>query len=259
MATPKLLSRSVFTRALISTTPWTLLLRRKVSAIVNHSTIVNSLRVVNLLRAVFLVRRGSLGLFHVDLGICRFCPSPWRPKIEKFEIALRIWIVKRDWKLQFRSHLPTPFFCGEFWRSRLKIFKRDWKSQARLSGKSKGGVRKWGLKVLAICHDCLRLVSFCDESPLRKGPQKAQKCTIVDDCARKLQRVALSPHLRDPIQVRGQNRVDLSYCVFPCFAVLGGPGMPRCLEKQHEKCHCRTPFWVPKISKTNLAKKQDKK
>ena len=43
----------------------------------------------------------------------------------------------------------------------------------------------------------------------------------------------------------GQNRVDLSFCVSPCFAVFGGPKVPRCLDKQHEKCHCRAPSCVP--------------
>ena len=33
--------------------------------------------------------------------------------------------------------------------------------------------------------------------------------------------------------------------VFSGFAVFGGPEVPRCWEKQHEKCHCHTPFCVP--------------
>ena len=46
--------------------------------------------------------------------------------------------------------------------------------------------------------------------------------------------------------VGGYRRVDLSFCVFPCFAVFGGPKIPKCWEKQHEKCHCHTPFVCPK-------------
>ena len=29
----------------------------------------------------------------------------------------------------------------------------------------------------------------------------------------------------------GQNRADLSFCVFSCFVVFGGPQLPRCWEK----------------------------
>ena len=29
--------------------------------------------------------------------------------------------------------------------------------------------------------------------------------------------------------------------------MLGGPKIPRCWEKQHQKCHCHTPFCVPQI------------
>ena len=47
--------------------------------------------------------------------------------------------------------------------------------------------------------------------------------------------------------VGGQNRVDLSFCVFPCFAVFGGLKISRCWEKQHEKCHCHTPSCVPQM------------
>ena len=52
--------------------------------------------------------------------------------------------------------------------------------------------------------------------------------------------------LQDPL-VGGQNRVDLSFCVFPCFAVFGGPKISRDWEKQHKKCHCHTPFCVPQM------------
>ena len=45
-------------------------------------------------------------------------------------------------------------------------------------------------------------------------------------------------------QVGGQSRVDLSFCVVPCFAAFRGPKIARCWEKQHEKCHCQTPFCV---------------
>ena len=42
-------------------------------------------------------------------------------------------------------------------------------------------------------------------------------------------------------------RVDLSFCVFPCFAVFGVPKIPRCWGKQHGKCHCHTRFCVPQM------------
>ena len=42
--------------------------------------------------------------------------------------------------------------------------------------------------------------------------------------------------------VGGQSRVNLSFGVFPCFAMFGGPKIPRCWEKQHEKCQCHTHF-----------------
>ena len=59
-------------------------------------------------------------------------PNPKGPKIEKFQ---DLEIFKWDWKFQ-ASHPPQPYFCWEFWRSRLKfsieieIFKRDWKFQS---------------------------------------------------------------------------------------------------------------------------------
>ena len=43
----------------------------------------------------------------------------------------------------------------------------------------------------------------------------------------------------------GLNWVNVSFCVFPCFAVFGSPKIPNGWEKQHEKCHCHTPFCVP--------------
>ena len=41
-----------------------------------------------------------------------------------------------------------------------------------------------------------------------------------------------------------------SICHFPFPLVLqcfGVPRIPRCWEKQHEKCHCHTPFCVPQM------------
>ena len=52
------------------------------------------------------------------------------PGLKKFKIASGIEIFKRDWEFQ-ASLRPKPYFCGKFWRSRLKIsieienFKRD--------------------------------------------------------------------------------------------------------------------------------------
>ena len=43
----------------------------------------------------------------------------------------------------------------------------------------------------------------------------------------------------------GGGGVDLSFCVFPCFAVFGGPKIPRCWKKLHESCHCHSPLCVP--------------
>ena len=37
--------------------------------------------------------------------------------------------------------------------------------------------------------------------------------------------------------------LSLSFSVFPCFGLFGGPKIPRCWgKKQHEKSHCYTPF-----------------
>ena len=49
----------------------------------------------------------------------------------------------------------------------------------------------------------------------------------------------------DRIQLRrgGQNRVDLSFCVLPCFAVLGGPKIP----KTARKVSLPHPFYVPQM------------
>ena len=60
-----------------------------------------------------------------------------------------------------------------------------------------GGLANGGFRCLSrIVHDCLRLLPFCDESSLRKGPKKGTK---VHNCRRLRARVALSPHLRAPI------------------------------------------------------------
>ena len=67
-----------------------------------------------------------------------------------------------------------------------------------------GGLANGGLRYLStIVHDCLRLSSFCDESPPQKGAsKKPQKCTIVDDCAQIAKSVLKppfeSPHLDFP-------------------------------------------------------------
>ena len=39
----------------------------------------------------------------------------------------------------------------------------------------------------------------------------------------------------------------MSFGIFPCFAVFGGHKIPRCREKQHEKCHCDTPCCAPQM------------
>ena len=66
--------------------------------------------------------------------------------------------------------------------------------------KSKWGLSKWGLEVLV--HNCPRLpaivVILWRTLPLERDPKRPQTWTIVDDCAGKLQRVALSPHLLSP-------------------------------------------------------------
>ena len=36
----------------------------------------------------------------------------------------------------------------------------------------------------------------------------------------------------------GLNRVDLSFCVFPCFAVFGCPKYPDAGENAHLQCYC---------------------
>ena len=43
----------------------------------------------------------------------------------------------------------------------------------------------------------------------------------------------------------GVGRVDLSFCIFPCFTVFRGLKIPR--EKKHEKCHCHSPFCGPQV------------
>ena len=59
---------------------------------------------------------------------CGISGNPKGPKIEKIQ---DLEIFKRHWNFQV-CHPPNPYFCGEFWRSGLKIsseienFKRDW-------------------------------------------------------------------------------------------------------------------------------------
>ena len=77
--------------------------------------------------------------------------SPLCPKGPNLEKNQDLEIFKRAWNFQ-ASHPPNPyFFCGEFWRSGLKIsseieiFKRDWKFQAILIF-----FKIWALRVLRI-------------------------------------------------------------------------------------------------------------
>ena len=53
----------------------------------------------------------------------------------------------------------------------------------------------------------------------------------------------------------GVNRVDLSFCVFPCFAVFGGLKIPRCWKKKTaRKVSLSRPFLcVPQMLKLGLA------
>ena len=57
--------------------------------------------------------------------------APKGPKIEKIRDCPRDWIFKRDWNFQ-ACHPPRPYFCGEFWRPRLKFSIEIKNFQARL-------------------------------------------------------------------------------------------------------------------------------
>ena len=69
----------------------------------------------------------------------------------------------------------------------------------RISGKSKWGLSKWGLKVLV--HNCPRLptivVILRRKFLLDRGPKGPQKCTIVDDCAQ-IAESGLEPQFESP-------------------------------------------------------------
>ena len=86
--------------------------------------------------------------------------------------------------------LPRESFPSEVLRSLFWIL---------FSGKSKWGLSKWGLKVLV--HNCPRLptivVILRPEFPLKRGPKRPQKCTIVDDCAR-IAESGLKPPFESP-------------------------------------------------------------
>ena len=66
-------------------------------------------------------------------------------------------------------------------------------------GKSKWGLSKWGLKVLV--HNCPRLptivIILWRKFPLKKGPKRPQKCTIVDDCVQ-IAKSGLKPPFESP-------------------------------------------------------------
>ena len=69
-----------------------------------------------------------------------------------------------------------------------------------LSGKSKWGLSKWGLKVLV--HNCPRLPTIVvilrrNLAQKERGPKRPQKCTIVDDCAQ-IAESGLKPPLESP-------------------------------------------------------------
>ena len=68
------------------------------------------------------------------------------------------------------------------------------------SGKSRWGLDEWGLK--ALVHKFPRLptiVAFCDESSPRSYCPKGHKCTQLQSIVHKSPIVAVSPHLRVPI------------------------------------------------------------
>ena len=106
----------------------------------------------------------------------------------------------------FRAPLWPQENRGWDWnfQSRMKCSNREWIFQARMkiscvgewSGKSRWRLSNWGLRELV--HDCPRLSTILwRKFPLKGGPKRPQKCTIVDDCAQ-IAESGLKPHLRAP-------------------------------------------------------------
>ena len=93
--------------------------------------------------------------------------NPKGPKIEKILDCLRDWTFQSRLKVSITDNHQTPIYCGEFWRSGLKIsieienFKRDWKIQSRLKFFNLWALREMNaLKTLAwvwIATKCLAL------------------------------------------------------------------------------------------------------
>ena len=82
---------------------------------------------------------------------------------------------------------------GDQWPEKKVWAKPEWK---RISGKSKWGLCKWGLKVLI--HNCPRLPKIVDslrrKFPLRKA---TNLCTIAHDCAQ-IAESGLKPPFESP-------------------------------------------------------------
>ena len=162
--------------------------------------------------AAFPVSRGRKS--HISQGV----EDPKGPNLEKVQ---DLEIFKRAWKFQ-ASHPPNPFFCGEFWRSGLKIsseieiFKRDWKFQAILKF-----FKIWALRGLGLTNNHpaakgVRQKEFGKK--WRKKRQKRQKKWPKSDrkCPEKREKSDRTPFaallLRHPHQLVCQIRPSVLKC-----------------------------------------------